>query len=169
MSYAFAPARWVASKNGDFRYHGPKNKVLWPALWGMSAPPENCARNAHRLFEGFLGRRFSWRSRSFRATASHVAAFREARHRAAAGRIRAPVELSRYSRGTSRPRHPGDVRIARRQRSREAGPAMRGTAARESQGSARRSRTLRLAWGVGLQRCMSRQGCLFPLQEGGLA
>src|SRR2546426_11934428 len=57
MSYAFAPARWVASKNGDFRYHGPKNKVLWPALWGMSAPRENCAGNAHRLFEGFLGRR----------------------------------------------------------------------------------------------------------------
>src|SRR5947209_19975730 len=82
MSYAFAPARWVASKNGDFRYHGPKNKVLWPALWGMSAPPENCARNAHRLFEGFLGRRFSLRSRSFRASASRVATFHRARPRA---------------------------------------------------------------------------------------
>src|SRR2546428_13674670 len=100
MSYAFAPVRWVAWKDGDSRYYGRNIKALWLALWGMSAPPENCARNAHRLFEGFLGRRFSWRSRSFRATASHVAAFREARHRAAAGRIRVPVELSRYSRGT---------------------------------------------------------------------
>src|SRR2546427_4664360 len=56
MSYAFAPARWVASKNGDFRYQGPKNRVLWPSLYGMSFPPENCAGNAHHLFEGFLTR-----------------------------------------------------------------------------------------------------------------
>src|SRR3989449_1626697 len=56
MSYAFAPARWVASKNGDFRYQGPKNSVLWPSLYGMSLPPENCAGNAHHLFEGFLTR-----------------------------------------------------------------------------------------------------------------
>src|SRR2546425_10228707 len=56
MSYAFAPARWVASKNGDFRYQGPKNKVLWPSLYGMSSPPENCAGNVHHLFEGFLTR-----------------------------------------------------------------------------------------------------------------
>src|SRR5437899_629587 len=57
MSYAFAPARCVASKNGDFRYHGPKNKVLWPSLCGMSSPPENWAGNAHRLFEEFLTQR----------------------------------------------------------------------------------------------------------------
>src|SRR5437879_9323930 len=56
MSYAFAPARWVASKNGDFRYQGPKNRVLCPSLYGMSLPPENCAGNAHHLFEGFLTR-----------------------------------------------------------------------------------------------------------------
>src|SRR2546428_4072953 len=56
MSYAFAPARWVASKNGDFRYHGPKYRVLCPSLYGMSFPPENCAGNAHHLFEGFLTR-----------------------------------------------------------------------------------------------------------------
>src|SRR6266705_1517229 len=54
MSYAFAPARSVASKNGDFRYQGPKNKVLWPSLLGMSFPPENWAGNAHRLFEEFF-------------------------------------------------------------------------------------------------------------------
>src|SRR2546425_4280747 len=132
MSYAFAPARWVASKNGDFRYQGPKNRVLWPALWGISAPPENCARNAHRLFEGFLGGRFSWRPRSSRATASRVAVFRGARPRAAAGRIRVPVGLSHCSRGTSRPQGLGDVRIATRQQSREADPATRGTEARES-------------------------------------
>src|SRR6266567_4830795 len=36
MSYAFAPARSVASKNGDFRYQGPKNSVLCPSLYGMS-------------------------------------------------------------------------------------------------------------------------------------
>src|SRR5213593_4363059 len=54
MSYAFAPARCVASKNGDFRYQGPKNKVLWPSLRGMSSPPENWAGNAHRLFEEFF-------------------------------------------------------------------------------------------------------------------
>src|SRR2546427_7486908 len=36
MSYAFAPARSVASKNGDFRYQGPKNRVLCPSLFGMS-------------------------------------------------------------------------------------------------------------------------------------
>src|SRR5947209_14923644 len=56
MSYAFAPARCVASKNGDFRYHGPKNKVLWPSLCGMSSPPENWVGNTHRLFEEFLTR-----------------------------------------------------------------------------------------------------------------
>src|SRR3989449_1571078 len=56
MSYAFAPARWVASKNGDFRYQGPKTRVLCPSLYGMSLPPENCAGNAHHLFEGFLTR-----------------------------------------------------------------------------------------------------------------
>src|SRR5205823_12062945 len=26
------------SKNGDFRYQGPKNRVLWPSLYGMSSP-----------------------------------------------------------------------------------------------------------------------------------
>src|SRR5437867_10819352 len=54
MSYAFAPARCVASKNGDFRYQGPKNKVLWASLRGMSSPPEDWAGNAHRLFEEFF-------------------------------------------------------------------------------------------------------------------
>jgi hypothetical protein len=28
MSYAVQPHRSVASKNGDFRYHGPKYSVL---------------------------------------------------------------------------------------------------------------------------------------------
>src|SRR5207249_11013502 len=54
MSYAFAPARCVASKNGDFRYQGPKNKVLWPSLRGMSSPPEALAGNVHRVFEEFF-------------------------------------------------------------------------------------------------------------------
>src|SRR3989442_2431521 len=156
MSYAFAPARWVASKNGDFRYQGAKNNVVWPALWGMSAPPEKCARNAHRLFEGFLGRRFSLRSRSFRAIASRVATFHGARPRAAAGRIRVPVGLSHCSRGTSRPRGLGAVRIATRRQSREAGPATRGTGARESRLYDRRSRTLHYACEADPRRIMTR-------------
>src|SRR2546430_1802337 len=53
MSYALAPARCVASKNGDFRYQGPKNKVLWPSLRGMSSPLEDWGGSGHRLLEDF--------------------------------------------------------------------------------------------------------------------
>src|SRR2546428_14034938 len=57
MSYAFAPARSVASKNGDFRYQGPKNSVLCPSLYGMSnLLLGSWAGNAHHLYERFLPR-----------------------------------------------------------------------------------------------------------------
>src|SRR5437667_3962108 len=112
MSYAFAPARCVASKNGDFRYQGPKNRVLWPSLYGMSSPRENWAGNAHRLFEGFLASRISSPRNRFRANASHVAASRAGHPPKPSGRIRAPGGPSRCSPSRSRPRHLGDARSA---------------------------------------------------------
>jgi len=38
MSYALHPSRSVASKNGDRRYHGPKNSVVLPGIVVVLVP-----------------------------------------------------------------------------------------------------------------------------------
>jgi hypothetical protein len=47
-SYAVQPHRSVASKNGDFRYHGPKYKVLEVTSGTVLAAPLTTPPSFHR-------------------------------------------------------------------------------------------------------------------------